>query len=281
MPKKYRPITPGQRRLILPSNDELTKASPLKKALVKPTKKLLVAKRRINGRNNNGHITCRHRGGGHKRHYRLVDFKRDKEQVPARVASIEYDPNRSAHIALLNYVDGEKRYILAPQGLKVGAMIATQTGAPFNVGCCLKLKHIPLGTFVHNIEMYPGRGGQLVRSAGSSAQLMATTTDYATLKMPSGEVRMVPVNCKATIGALSNAEHFLRIEGKAGRNRWKGKRPTVRGTAMNPIDHPHGGGEGRQNSYIPTSPWGVQAKGYKTRSKKKSKKLIVKDRRKK
>lgn len=281
MPKKYRPITPGQRRLILPSNDELTKRSPLKKALVKPTKKLLVSKRRTNGRNNNGHITCRHRGGGHKRHYRIIDFKRDKEQIPGKVASIEYDPNRSSHIALINYVDGEKRYILAPQGLKVGDTIATQTGAPFNPGCCLKLKHIPLGTFVHNIEMYPGRGGQLVRSAGLAAQLMAVTTDYATLKMPSGEVRMVPVNCKATIGSLSNAEHSLRIEGKAGRNRWKGKRPTVRGTAMNPIDHPHGGGEGRQNSYIPRSPWGVQAKGYKTRSKKKSRKLIVKDRRKK
>lgn len=281
MPKKFRPITPGQRRLVLPSNDELTRRDPSKKALVKPTKKLLVSKRRMNGRNNNGHITCRHKGGGHKRHYRLVDFKRDKENIPAKVASIEYDPNRSAHIALLNYVDGEKRYILAPQGLKVGATVATQTEGPFNVGCCLQLRHIPLGSTVHNVEMLPGKGGKLIRSAGSSAQLMATTSEYATIKMPSGEVRMVPVKCRATLGAISNAEHFLRIEGKAGRNRWKGIRPTVRGTAMNPVDHPHGGGEGRQNSYIPRSPWGVQAKGYKTRSKKKSNRLIVKDRRKK
>lgn len=281
MPKTFRPVTPGQRNLVLPSNEELTKRDPSKKALVKPTKSLLSPKRRMNGRNNNGHICCRHKGGGNKKHYRIVDFKRDKENIPAKVASIEYDPNRSTHIALLNYVDGEKRYILAPQGLEVGATVATQTDAPFNVGCCLKLKDMPLGTVVHNIEMYPGKGGQLVRSAGSSAQLMATTTDYATLKMPSGEVRMVPVNCKATIGSLSNAEHSLRVEGKAGRKRWKGIRPTVRGTAMNPVDHPHGGGEGKQNGYIPRSPWGVQAKGYKTRGKRKSLKLIVKDRRKK
>lgn len=280
MPKKYRPITPGQRQLVLPTNNELTKASSTGKALVKPTKSLLTHKTRINGRNNNGHICCRHRGGGAKRHYRIIDFKRDKEAIPAKVASIEYDPNRSTHIALLNYVDGEKRYILAPQGLKAGDIVATQTTAPFNVGCCLQLKHIPLGTFVHNVEMYPGRGGQLIRSAGSSAQLMALTTDYATLKMPSGEVRMVPANCKATIGALSNAEHNLRVEGKAGRMRWKGFRPTVRGTAMNPVDHPHGGGEGKHNGYIPRSPWGVKAKGFKTRCKKKSTKLIVKDRRK-
>lgn len=281
MPKKYRPVTPGQRQLVLPSNEELTRRDSTTKALVKPTKKLLVSKRRTNGRNNNGRVTCRHRGGGHKRHYRMIDFKRDKENIPAKVASIEYDPNRTAHIALLNYADGEKRYILAPQGLKVGATVATQTDAPFNVGCCLKLKDMPLGSVVHNIEMYPGRGGQLVRTAGSSAQLMATTSDYATLKMPSGEVRMVPVNCRATLGMLSNAENSLRVEGKAGRNRWKGKRPTVRGTAMNPVDHPHGGGEGKQNGYIPRSPWGVKAKGYKTRTKNKSCKLIVKDRRKK
>ncbi len=281
MPKKYRPITPGQRGLVLPSNEELTRVSSSSKATVAPTKSLLVSKKRINGRNNLGRITCRHRGGGHKRKYRLIDFKRNKEGIPAKVASVEYDPNRSAHIALLNYVDGEKRYIIAPQGLKVGATVATQKGAPYNIGCCLQLNHIPLGTVVHNIEMYPGRGGQLVRSAGGGAQLMALTDEHATLKMPSGEVRMVPANCKATIGAISNAEHFLRNEGKAGRNRWKGKRPTVRGTAMNPVDHPHGGGEGKHNSYIPQSPWGMQTKGFKTRSKKKSKKLIIKDRRKK
>ncbi len=281
MPKKIRPTTPGQRGLILPSNHELTREDPKKKALVKPTKSLLVSKRRTNGRNNQGRITCRHRGGGHKRHYRIIDFKRDKVGIPAKVASIEYDPNRSAHIALLNYVDGEKRYILAPQGLKVGATVATQTGAPYNVGCCLPLDKIPQGSTVHNIEMYPGRGGQLVRSAGSSAQLMAVSSGYATLKMPSGEVRMVKATCRATLGSLSNSEHFLRVDGKAGRTRWKGFRPTVRGTAMNPVDHPQGGGEGRQNSYIPRSPWGIQAKGYKTRSKRKSKKLIIKDRRKK
>lgn len=281
MTKKYRPTTPGQRGLILPSNDELTRRDSKHKALVKPTKSLLASKRRTNGRNNHGHITCRHRGGGHKRHYRIIDFKRDKVDIPAKVASIEYDPNRSAHIALLNYADGEKRYILAPQGLKVGATVATQTAAPFNVGCCLPLEKMPLGTFVHNIEMYPGRGGQLVRTAGASAQLMAVSSGYATLKMPSGEVRMVKSTCKATIGAVSNPENFLRVEGKAGRTRWKGFRPTVRGTVMNPVDHPHGGGEGKQNSYIPRSPWGVQAKGFKTRSKKKSKRLIIKDRRKK
>ncbi len=281
MTKKYRPTTPGQRGLILPSNNELTRRDSKRKALVKPTKSLLTPKRRISGRNNHGHITCRHRGGGHKRHYRIIDFKRDKVDIPAKVASIEYDPNRSAHIALLNYVDGEKRYILAPQGLKVGAIVATQTKAPYNIGCCLPLEKMPLGTYVHNVEMYPGRGGQLVRTAGSSAQLMAVSSGYATLKMPSGEVRMVKSTCKATIGSVSNSENFLRVEGKAGRTRWKGFRPTVRGTVMNPVDHPHGGGEGKQNSYIPRSPWGVQAKGFKTRSKRKSKKLIIKDRRKK
>lgn len=281
MTKKYRPITPGQRGLVLPSNEELTRTGSKSRAHVKPTKSLLVAKRRTSGRNNLGRITCRHKGGGHKRHYRLVDFKRDKENIPAKVASIEYDPNRSAHIALLNYVDGEKRYILSPQGLKVGDTVATQTGAPFNVGCCLELAKMPLGTTIHNIEMYPGRGGQLVRSAGLSAQLMAVSNGYATLKMPSGEVRLVKSNCKATIGSVSNSEHALRVDGKAGRNRWKGIRPTVRGTVMNPVDHPHGGGEGRSNSYIPKSPWGTQAKGFKTRSKKKPSKLIIKDRRKK
>lgn len=281
MTKKLRPITPGQRGVVLPSNFELTRRDSETRAVVAPTKSLMTSKQRINGRNNLGRITCRHRGAGHKRQYRIIDFKRDKENIPAVVASIEYDPNRSAHIALLNYVDGEKRYILAPQGLKVGATIATQMGAPFNIGCCLPLEKIPLGTFVHNIEMYPGRGGQFVRTAGSSAQLMAVASGYATLKMPSGEVRMVRSICKATIGALSNAEHSLRVDGKAGRNRWKGIRPTVRGTAMNPVDHPHGGGNGKNNGHQPQSPWGVPSKGYKTRVKKKSKKLIVKDRRKK
>ena len=280
MPKKYRPVTPSSRELVLPSNHELTRAKKGKKALVKPTKSLLRPLKKTGGRNNNGHITCRHRGGGHKRFYRIIDFKRNKKDIPARVSSIEYDPNRSTHIALLVYADGEKRYILAPQGLKVGSTISSHEGAPFNTGCSMMLKNMPLGSSVHNIEMYPGRGGQLVRSAGNSAQLMAVTNGKATLKMPSGEVRMVHENCVATLGVLSNSEHNLRVEGKAGRTRWKGIRPTVRGTAMNPVDHPHGGGEGRHNGYIPRSPWAKQTKGLRTRSKKKSKKHIVKDRRK-
>jgi large subunit ribosomal protein L2 len=233
------------------------------------------------GRNSQGRITCRHRGGGHKRHYRVIDFKRDKVDIPARVASIEYDPNRSAHIALLNYADGEKRYILAPAGLKAGDTVATSDKPPYKVGYCMQLRHMPFGSIVHNIEMVPGRGGILVRSAGSSAQLMARSDGYATLRMPSGEVRLVNEKCCATFGALSNSEHNLRMEGKAGRKRWKGIRPTVRGTAMNPVDHPHGGGEGRHNGYIPQSPWAMQTKGLRTRSKRKSSKLIVKDRRKK
>ncbi len=281
MVKNYRPVTPGQRQLVLPSNDELTRAKKGKKALIRPNKSLLIAKKRTSGRDNNGHITCRHRGGGHKRFYRLVDFKRDKENVPAKVASIEYDPNRSAHIALLNYVDGEKRYIIAPQDLKVGDTVSTHVGTPYNIGCCMKIKSMPLGSVIHNIEMYPGRGGQLVRSAGLSAQYMALANGYATIKMPSGEVRLVNENCKATFGTVSNSEYFLRVEGKAGRNRWKGFRPTVRGTAMNPVDHPHGGGEGRHNGYIPQSPWAKETKGMRTRSKQKSNKMIIKDRRKK
>lgn len=281
MLKKFRPITPGTRQLILPLNEELTRAEEGKRAVVKPTKSLLLTKKRTNGRNNNGHITCRHKGGGAKRHYRIVDFKRDKENIPARVASIEYDPNRSAYIALLNYSDGEKRYILAPQGLKKGDVVQTSDEPPFNVGCCMKLKFMPLGSIVCNIEMYPGRGGQMVRSAGMSAQLMARSGGHATLRMPSGEVRMVDENCRATFGAVSNPEHNLRSEGKAGRMRWKGIRPTVRGTAMNPVDHPHGGGEGKHKGNIPQTPWALYTRGLRTRSNKKSNKFIVKDRRKK
>lgn len=278
MTKKFRPVTPGTRQLVLPSNHELTREG---RKTVAPTKSLLRKKSSTGGRNNNGRITCRHRGGGHKRHYRQIDFKRDKFGIPAVVASIEYDPNRSTHIALLNYADGEKRYILAPQGLKAGDTVATSDKPPFKVGYCMRLKDMPLGSNVHNIELYPGRGGQLVRSAGLSAQLMARSNSYATLRMPSGEMRMVHENCLATFGELSNAEHSLRVEGKAGRKRWKGIRPTVRGTAMNPVDHPHGGGEGRHNGYIPQTPWAMQCKGFKTRSKRKSTKFIVKDRRKK
>ncbi|HSW87332.1 MAG TPA: 50S ribosomal protein L2 [Rhabdochlamydiaceae bacterium] len=280
MTKKFRPVTPSQRELILTSNHELTRVGESKRQTVCPEKSLLEKKRRTNGRNHHGHITCRHRGGGAKKFYRIIDFKREKENIPAKVASIEYDPNRTAHIALLNYADGEKRYILAPQGLKAGDVVSTSDAPPFSVGYCMKLKFMPLGSVVHNIEMNPGRGGQLVRSAGLSAQLMAKSGGYATLKMPSGEVRLVNENCRATFGAVSNAERNLRMEGKAGRMRWKGIRPTVRGTAMNPVDHPHGGGEGKHNGYIPQTPWAMYTKGFRTRPKKKSNKWIVKDRRK-
>lgn len=280
MLKQFRPITAGQRHLILGTHDELTRVGKNKRTTVKPEKKLLAKKRRINGRNHHGHITCRHRGGGAKRFYRLVDFKRDKEKVQAVVASIEYDPNRTAHIALLNFTDGEKRYILAPQGLKAGDIVVTDDEGPFKTGCCMRLKSMPLGSTVHNIEMKPGRGGQLVRSAGLSAQLMARSGGYATLKMPSGEMRLINEECRATFGAVSNPERNLRVEGKAGRTRWKGFRPTVRGTAMNPVDHPHGGGEGKHNGYLPQTPWAMYTKGYRTRSKSKSNKLIIKDRRK-
>ncbi len=281
MTKKFRPITAGQRHLVLNSNDELTRGiGTAKRATPKPEKSLLVKKVATNGRNHHGHITCRHKGGGCKRAYRLVDFKRDKENIPASVASVEYDPNRTAHIALLHYVDGEKRYILAPQGLKMGDSVLSGEEASFEAGCCMKLKSMPLGSVIHNIELVPGRGGKLVRSAGLSAQLMAKSGGYVTVRMPSGEIRMINEACKATFGALSNADWNLRSEGKAGRMRWRGVRPTVRGTAMNPVDHPHGGGEGKHNGYLPQTPWAQYTKGFKTRSKRKSNKWLVKDRRK-
>lgn len=279
MTKKFRPITPGQRELVLPSFEQLTRVEG-GRATIRPEKSLLVKKRRTSGRNHHGHVTCRHLGGGHKRFYRLVDFKRDKENVPATVYAIEYDPNRTAHIALLHYADGEKRYIIAPQGLKAGDVVYCGDQAAFDVGCCMKLKLMPLGSMVHNIELCPGRGAKLVRSAGLSAQLMARSGGYATIKMPSGEIRMINENCKATFGVISNAERNLRVEGKAGRMRWKGVRPTVRGTAMNPVDHPHGGGEGKHNGYLPQTPWAMYTKGFRTRPKNKSNKWIVKDRRK-
>lgn len=280
MLKKYRPITPGTRQLVLPKHEELTREEG-KRVTVKPHKALLLPKKRTSGRNNNGHITCRHKGGGHKQHYRIIDFKRDKENIPAKVASIEYDPNRSAYIALLHYADGEKRYILAPHGLKRGDTVQTSEQPPFSVGCCMKLKDMPLGSTICNIEMIPGKGGKLVRSAGLSAQLMARSGGFATLRMPSGEMRMINENCRATFGAVSNPENNLRSEGKAGRMRWKGVRPTVRGTAMNPVDHPHGGGEGKHKGNIPQTPWAVCTRGLRTRSLRKSNKFIVKDRRKK
>lgn len=281
MTKTFRPTTPSQRHTILNSFKELTRGvKESKRATPKPEKSLLVKKVATNGRNHHGHVTCRHKGSGHKRFIRLIDFKRDKEIIPAKVASVEYDPNRSAFIALLNYNDGEKRYILAPQGLKKDDVVMTSDEPPFDVGCCMKLKFMPLGSFIHNIEIVPGRGGKLVRSAGLSAQLMAKSGGYVTLKMPSGEIRMINENCRATFGVLSNADWNLRTEGKAGRMRWRGVRPTVRGTAMNPVDHPHGGGEGKHNGYIPQTPWAMYTKGYKTRSKRKTTKWIVKDRRK-
>ena len=279
MMRKRRPRTPGTRQLILPVHDKLSRPNPKNRKTVKPTKSLLKSKKRINGRNNLGRITCRHKGGGHKRRYRIIDFIRDKENIPAKVASIEYDPNRSAYIALLNYTDGEKRYIIAPNGLKEGTTVLTSDEAPFLVGNCMRLKKMPLGSVIHNIEMVPGKGGKLVRSAGLSAQLAARSGGYATVRMPSGEVRLINEKCKATFGAVSNPEHNLRVEGKAGRNRWKGIRPTVRGTAMNPVDHPHGGGEGKNKGNIPQTPWAMYTRGFRTRSVKKTKKYIVKDRR--
>jgi large subunit ribosomal protein L2 len=274
MTKKFKSITPGQRGLILEDRKDVTRG-------VAPTKSLLIKKTRTNGRNHHGHITCRHRGGGHKRFYRVIDFVRDKIDIPAKVASIEYDPNRTAHIALLIYADGEKRYILAPQGLKIGESVITTDKENYNVGCCKKLKFMPVGSFIHNIEMVPGNGGVLVRSAGLSAQLVARGNGYVTIKMPSGEIRLINEDCYATLGVISNAERSLRMESKAGRMRWKGFRPTVRGTAMNPVDHPHGGGEGKHNGYLPQTPWAMFTKGFKTRNKKKSMKWIIKDRREK
>ncbi len=273
MPKLFRPVTPGQRKLVHPVRTELNPSGE------RIPKSLRAPKPKQGGRNHHGHITCRHKGGGHKRIYRLIDFKRDKENIPAKVASVEYDPNRSSLIALLNYRDGEKRYILAPQGIRVGDEVSTSDQPPFNVGSCMRLKFMPLGSTIHNIELNPGRGAKFVRSAGLSAQLLARSEGYATIRMPSGEVRLINEDCKATFGAVSNSEHNLRVLGKAGRSRWMGIRPTVRGVAMNPVDHPHGGGEGRSKGNIPQSPWAQFAKGFRTRNKKKSRTWIVKERR--
>ncbi|MEN9561574.1 MAG: ribosomal protein [Candidatus Parcubacteria bacterium] len=273
MPKTFRPVTPGQRKLVLPVRNELSPSD-------RPAPKLLYAsKRRTSGRNHSGHITCRHKGGAHKRAFRLIDFKRDKENIPAKVAAVEYDPNRSALIALIYYRDGEKSYILAPQGIKKGDTVLTSDEPPFQIGCCMRLKFMPLGSVVHNVELTPGKGGKIVRSAGLSAQLLARSEGYATIRMPSGEVRLINENCRATFGAVSNAEHNLRVIGKAGRSRWMGVRPTVRGIAMNPVDHPMGGGEGRGKGNHPQSPWAQFAKGYRTRSPKRTRKWIVKERR--
>ncbi len=269
--KKVKPTSPGRRAQSYPSFDEITSTTP-EKSLLKVIKK-------TGGRNVHGRITCRHRGGGHKRHYRVVDFKRDKIGIPAKVATIEYDPNRSARIALLHYADGEKRYILAPVNLKVGDAVISGPEADIKPGNTLPLINIPLGTHIHNIELHLGKGGQIVKSAGTYAQLMAKEGRYALIKLPSGEVRMVLSKCKATIGQIGNVMHENISLGKAGRKRWLGRRSKVRGVAMNPVDHPMGGGEGRSSGgRHPCSPWGVPTKGFKTRRKRKSSRLIVKKR---
>ncbi|MGI5876275.1 MAG: 50S ribosomal protein L2 [Dethiobacteria bacterium] len=271
--KKFVSTSPGRRFMTVSDFKEITKTEP-EKSLLKPLKKKA-------GRNAQGRMTVRHRGGGHKRKYRVIDFKRDKDGVPARVAAIEYDPNRSARIALLHYVDGEKRYILAPHGLEVGATVSSGPGAEIKPGNTLPLQNIPVGTVVHNIEMLPGKGGQLARSAGSEAQLAAKEGKYGHIKLPSGEVRLVLLKCRATVGQVGNVEHENITVGKAGRSRWLGIRPSVRGSAMNPVDHPHGGGEGKApiGRKSPLTPWGKPTLGYKTRSKKKkSDQFIVRKR---
>jgi len=272
--KKLKPTTPGTRFRSNYTFEEITKSTP--------EKSLTVALKKSGGRNNHGRITARHIGGGHKRRYRVIDFKREKHGIPAKVFSIEYDPNRSARIALLHYADGEKRYIITPNGLKVGDKIFSGSGSEISVGNALPLKEMPLGSFVHNVEIKPGKGGQLGRSAGNSLQLMAKEGNFAQLKMPSGEVRLINITCMATYGMVGNSEHENISLGKAGRSRWLGKRSYVRGVAMNPVDHPMGGGEGKTSGGgHPVSPWGQKAKGLKTRKRKNlSNKYIIKRRKK-
>ncbi len=269
--KKVKPTSPGRRFQTYLTYEEITRKGP--------ERSLTISLPRKAGRNSGGRITCRHHGGGHKRLYRIIDFKRDKDGIPAKVAAIEYDPNRSANIALLHYVDGEKRYIIAPDGLKVGDRIISGEGAEIKAGNALYLKDIPVGTLIHNIELKPGHGAQIVRSAGTYAQIMAKEGKYTQIRLPSGEIRLIPLNCKATIGQVGNIDHENISIGKAGRARWMGRRPHVRGVAMNPVDHPHGGGEGRTSGgRHPVSPWGVPTKGYKTKGKKTSARYIIKKR---
>jgi large subunit ribosomal protein L2 len=269
--KKYKPTSAGKRFMTTIDFSDLSK--------VEPEKSLVEVRKKHSGRNNNGHITVRHKGGGTRKLYRIIDFKRTKDAIPAKVATLEYDPNRSARIALLNYRDGEKRYILAPLGLKVGDVVESGPAADIKNGNCLPIKNIPVGTVIHNIELRPGQGGKLVRSAGGSAQLMAKEDEYAQVRMPSGEVRKILVVCRATIGQLGNVEHENEIIGKAGRQRHRGKRPSVRGIAMNPVDHPHGGGEARSTSgRPPTTPWGQMTMGKKTRRNKRTQNMIVRKR---
>jgi large subunit ribosomal protein L2 len=269
---KMRPTSPGRRFVVKVVTPGLHKGEPYEPLLTSKTKR--------GGRNNMGRITARHQGGGHKRHYRIIDFKRDKEGITGRVERIEYDPNRSAHIALVLYADGERRYMIAPKGLATGDEVMAGADAPIRPGNALPLRNVPVGTLVHCVEMKPGKGAQLARSAGSSAQLIAREGVYATLRLRSGEMRRVLIDCRATIGEVGNEEHNLRSLGKAGAARWRGVRPTVRGVAMNPVDHPHGGGEGRagQGNPHPVSPWGMPTKGYKTRRNKRTAKMIVRRR---
>ena len=271
--QKLKPTSPGRRFAVKVRSPELHKGEPHAPLLEKSS--------RTGGRNNKGRITTRHRGGGHKRHYRVVDFKRNKDGVPGRVERIEYDPNRSAHLALVLYADGERRYILAPNKIRPGDEVMSGREAPIKLGNALPLRNIPLGTQVHCVELKPRKGAQMVRSAGGSAQLVAREGVYATLRLRSGEMRKVHVNCRATIGEVGHGEHSLRKLGKAGAQRWRGRRPTVRGVAMNPVDHPHGGGEGRTSGgRHPVTPWGVPTKGYKTRNNKRTDRMIVRRRKK-
>ena len=271
--RKFKPTTPGQRHKVAITFDTITTS--------KPEKSLLLKKKRSGGRNDTGKMTIENIGGGHKKRYRVIDFKRNKFGIPAKVASIEYDPNRTANIALLHYTDGEKRYIIAPEGLTVGLEVISGVKSPINIGNTLPLSELPLGTLIHNIEFRPGQGGILVRSAGSFAQLMARDGKYATIKLASGEIRRVLVSCLATIGSVSNSQHQLQVSGKAGRSRWKGRRPNVRATVKNPVDHPMGGGEGKHSGGLPRNKNGVPAKGFKTRNKKKASSKYIIERRKK
>ena len=271
--RKFNPTTPGQRHKVAITFEEITTA--------RPEKSLLAKRKRSGGRNDTGKMTIENIGGGHKKRYRIIDFKRNKFGIPAKVATIEYDPNRTANIALLHYVDGEKRYMVAPAGLEVGMEVLSAKDAPIKVGNTIPLSEIPLGTVIHNIELKPGQGAILVRSAGSYAQLMARDGKYATVKLASGEIRRILVTCLATIGSVSNPQHQLQVSGKAGRSRWKGRRPNVRATIKNPVDHPMGGGEGKHSGGLPRNKNGVPAKGYKTRDKKKASDKYIIERRKK
>lgn len=271
---KAKPSSAGRRFVVRVVNPDLHKGAP--------HAPLLDTQSKSGGRNNNGRVTVRHRGGGHKRRYRIVDFKRDKDAIVGRVERLEYDPNRSAHLALVLYADGERRYIIAPKGLQAGDEIVSGNSAPIKTGNCLPIRNIPVGTNLHCVEMTPGKGAQLARSAGATVQLLAREGAHATLRLRSGEMRKVPVECRATVGEVGNGEHQLASRGKAGATRWRGVRPTVRGVAMNPVDHPHGGGEGRTSGgRHPVSPWGTPTKGYKTRKNKRTDKLIVRRRGKK